>query len=274
MSFFKIDLQEDAWLDQIFLSRNQAYGAFQIRKAYTKSSIYGLGIALLLFGTIAMLPLLIRQTKVIPPISFPDDSRIIPNPLVFDPPKPPSKSTPKVLPPNRPTIQSTIPVITTDPVKPKELPPSTLQTEKIDLGSTTKNGKDSSGRSVIPEKSTFGEDGNSNEPLRTVENPAEYPGGLKAITEEVSKYLKNHYPEKAIEEGDGGRVLLQFIVERNGEISDIKVLQGDKIGGGIPEVAVKAIKQLNRFKPGMQNGHAVRQYFLFPITFQVQERDN
>jgi len=275
MSFFKIDLQEDAWLDQVFLSRNQAYGAFQIRKSYAQNALYGLGLGALIFITALTVPILWNVIKTSAAFPIPDlPVTLGPKPLT-DPPKLPP--TVKVIPfkPMKPTIKFTPPVITNEPVKPEDVPPAVGNTQKVNYGPRTQQGIDSPSQD-IPDKGEKGaETGepNSNEPMITVQEPAEYPGGFEALGKDVSGYLNNHYPQVAIENGISGKVYLKFVVERDGSVSDIQVIRGNELGGGLSEVAINAVKQLKKFRPGRQNGHLVRQYFMCPITFALQNNE-
>jgi len=83
-----------------------------------------------------------------------------------------------------------------------------------------------------------------------VEEYPEFPGGEKALYE----YIKNNirYPEVARTSGITGTVYVQFVVEKDGSISDVKVLRG--IGGGCDEEAVRVVKSMPKWKPGKQRG--------------------
>ena len=94
----------------------------------------------------------------------------------------------------------------------------------------------------------------------------EFPGGMEAMMKYLSENLK--YPEQAKEKKTQGRVLVSFVVEKNGSISDVKVVKG--IGNGCDEEAVRVIKAMPKWKPGMQNGKKVRVSFAIPISFKLQ----
>lgn len=99
-----------------------------------------------------------------------------------------------------------------------------------------------------------------------VEENAGFPGGEEARM----KYLRDHikYPEMAKESGVQGTVYLKFVVEKNGSISNVKVLRG--IGGGCDEEAVKVLKSMPKWKPAKQRGRPVRVWFNMPIKFTLQ----
>lgn len=98
-----------------------------------------------------------------------------------------------------------------------------------------------------------------------VEEQAEFPGGLDSMYAYIVKNLK--YPEAAKEKGIEGRVFVNFIIEKDGSISNVKILRG--IGGGCEEAAVEMIKNMPKWKPGKQRGKPVRFQFNLPIKFEL-----
>ena len=98
-----------------------------------------------------------------------------------------------------------------------------------------------------------------------VEEYPEFPGGDKALREFILNNL--NYPEIARKTGITGTVYVQFVVEKDGSISDVKVVRG--IGGGCDEEAVRVVKSMPRWKPGKQRGQPVRVYFTLPIEFKL-----
>ncbi len=277
-SFYKIDLQDDAWLDQVFVARNKTYGAYQLRKAYSKRVLVAAGIALggLLFFLV--LPVLINVIGgIIPKEKVIADVNILKPPPPVDPakpPPPPPKTPPP--PPVKTTIKFTPPVIKKDEeVKKEDIPPPVEETKKVDIGAKTVKGDDNA-KVEIPEDpnkgSEVGED--PNKIFVSVEQGASYPGGEEAMAAEVSRYLSSHYPAAAKENNIQGKVFVKFVVEKNGTISNLEVLRGKELGGGLAEAAVEAMKKLKKsWIPGRQNGNAVRQYFNFPISFTLQGGD-
>ena len=102
-----------------------------------------------------------------------------------------------------------------------------------------------------------------------VEEEASYPGGLDALMEFLAKNIQ--YPEKAKKMGVKGRVFVTFIVEKDGSISDIKVLRD--IGYGCGEEVIRVIKLMPKWKPAKQRGKAVRQQFNLPVSFNLDKED-
>ena len=96
-----------------------------------------------------------------------------------------------------------------------------------------------------------------------VEKRAEFPGGQS----EMLKYIQDNrqYPDEAKENDVHGKVLVSLIVERDGTLSDVKVMRG--IGSGCDEEAVRVITSMPKWKPGEQGGKAVRTSLTLPVTF-------
>ena len=99
-----------------------------------------------------------------------------------------------------------------------------------------------------------------------VESMPEFPGGTGELYKYLGKSIK--YPPLAKESGIQGRVFVNFVVEPNGSISNVKILRG--IGGGCDEEAVRVVKDMPSWKPGKQRGKAVRVSYNLPIKFTLQ----
>jgi TonB family protein len=97
------------------------------------------------------------------------------------------------------------------------------------------------------------------------EQMPEFPGGVNALIDHVGRNVV--YPEQAKEKEIEGRVFVGFVVEKDGSISDVKVLRG--IGGGCDEEAVRIISAMPKWKPGMQDGKPVRVSYQIPIHFKL-----
>ena len=100
--------------------------------------------------------------------------------------------------------------------------------------------------------------------LSVEENP-EFPGGPAKLLEYVQKNLR--YPMMARENDTQGRVFVGFVIEKDGSISNVRVIRG--IGGGCDEEAVRLVQNLPKFKPGKQRGKPVRVQYTLPIVFKL-----
>ena len=99
-----------------------------------------------------------------------------------------------------------------------------------------------------------------------VEQMPSFPGGMKAMMD----YLKENteYPAKAVKKKIQGRVIVQFTVDEKGRLSDIKVVKS--VEPSLDAEAVRVVKSMPRWKPGMQNGKAVKVRYTLPVTFRLQ----
>jgi protein TonB len=100
-----------------------------------------------------------------------------------------------------------------------------------------------------------------------VEVQPEFPGGMDSMYAFIQKNLI--YPEKAKAEGIEGRVFITFTIEKDGSVSNVKILRG--IGGGCDEAAKEVIEKMPKWKPGTQRGKPVRVQFNLPIKFELEK---
>lgn len=98
-----------------------------------------------------------------------------------------------------------------------------------------------------------------------VEEPAHAIGGLQAVYKELATIQR--YPEDAKQKKIEGRVFVEFIVNKDGSLSDIKVIRG--LLPSCDEEAIRAIKKLKKWIPGKQNGEAVRSKFNLAVIFKL-----
>lgn len=111
---------------------------------------------------------------------------------------------------------------------------------------------------------------NENEIFKSVEQMPQFPGGDAALI----KYLDSHiqYPPEAAKNNIQGRVILQFVVDKTGEIGEVKVARS--VDKDLDEEAVRIIKTLPKFIPGRQNGQAVAVWYTLPVTFKLPQKGN
>ncbi len=98
-----------------------------------------------------------------------------------------------------------------------------------------------------------------------VEDQPEFPGGEAARQKFLEDNLR--YPQMAREAGIQGTVFITFVVERDGSVTDVRVIRG--IGGGCDEEAVRVVRMMPRWEPGRQRGQPVRVQFNMPIRFRL-----
>ena len=267
----KIDLFKSQWLDVIFAGRNKSYGAYELRKDNSKTTTRAVIIGSLLFITLVSLPLIIRYISGILP--EPEKEKITevvlaaPPPINKEelPPPPPEPPKPKI-----DQVKFPPPVVVPAEEVRDEEPPTVEELKVADPGQKTIAGDPDAEIRIdepvgeAPKEAAVTED-NSIKDFASVEVLPEFQGGMKGWAKYLGDNLK--YPLMARENNITGRVIMSFVVEKNGQLTDIKVLRG--IGGGCDEEAVRVFKKSPTWKPGIQNGRPVRVAYTMPILFQI-----
>ena len=104
--------------------------------------------------------------------------------------------------------------------------------------------------------------------FEVVEHMPEFTGGgMPALMEYLSKNIK--YPEAAMKKGIQGRGIVQFVVEKDGSITNVKILRG--VDPELDKEAVRVVSAMPKWKPGTQRGEAVRVRFTVPVMFRLTE---
>lgn len=116
------------------------------------------------------------------------------------------------------------------------------------------------------EKISRGNNKTNEEIFITVEQPAEFPGGQSALMKWLSNNM--HYPEAAKQNDIQGRVIVTFVVEKDGTIGDAKVSRS--VDPDLDREALRLVKKMPAWQPGKNEGVAVASYFNLPITFRLQ----
>lgn len=108
---------------------------------------------------------------------------------------------------------------------------------------------------------------NTNEVFSVVEKQPEFPEGNAAMMKFLSDNIK--YPSEAQEKGVQGRVITNFVVERDGSLSDVKVVRG--VDPLLDAESIRVIQSMPKWKPGTQKGQAVRVRFTLPVVYRLQQ---
>jgi len=261
----KLDILKDQWLEIVFEGRNKIYGAYELRKTNSKTSLRALVIGSLFFALAVSAPLII---SLIPDSSDEDLSLDTKITTVKLPPKDKPKEN---LPPPPPPPPKVDQVKFVKPVVAKaedvtEEPPKIEEIKDKKLGAETIKGDPDAELSVEPVGNGPADvvDDTNIYSSAGIEVKPDFPGGI----EKFYKYVGNNYraPE---EEGLKGKVYVTFVVEKDGSLTDIKVVRD--IGYGTGQEAVRVLKKCPRWNPGEQNGKKVRVLYSLPITIQSAE---
>jgi protein TonB len=268
----KVNIFSDEWCDIVFEDRNQEYGAYVFRKMSNKRHMNALIIASVLFILAISSPIIIktiipkskeRNVEVTTLANLKMEENKPKEKLIEDlPPPPPLKSS----------IKFTPPVIKADKdVNEEELPKTQeeLQESKLAISTADVKGTDEESGKLIGEvdanKRNIAQEEDV-KPFLIVEQMPQFPGG----DEDLMKYIRDNtkYPQMAKEAGITGTVFVQFVVGKDGRISDVRILRG--IGGGCDEEAIRVVRSMPSWKAGKQNGVAVPVYFKLPIKFSLR----
>lgn len=120
---------------------------------------------------------------------------------------------------------------------------------------------------VVSDVTTQNDEVDESTIFSVVDNQAEPREGIEAFYDDISKAMEGKYPEEAISKGIQGVVYLQFVIERDGSLSNIQAVKG--IGGGCDELAVEILNNHGEWIPGEHNGKTVRSQRVIPIRFKL-----
>lgn len=105
------------------------------------------------------------------------------------------------------------------------------------------------------------------ETFQIVEKMPEFPGGEKALLNYISENIV--YPQSAKDKNISGRVFLSFVIDKDGSVTDVKVMRG--IDKECDAEAMRVVKAMPKWKPGMNEGKPVRVSYMLPISFQLKD---
>ncbi len=257
-------------LDILFDGRNKEYGAYELRKTYNSRMVK----SMIVMGSVVILVSVggvvsgLGKAKVAGKIEVGgvvELKRITELPPAVPPP-------PKVPPPPVAQIRMiTVRIVPDDQAH--DAPPENDAAKDVQIGTINKAGDltgDLAGPPVgdgIPSGVVTGpkkSDGDNQ--FIPIEKEAEFPGGSEAWARFLNKTLR--YPDQAMSIDIQGTVTVQFVVDVDGSVSDVRVVSGPE-EGGLREEAVRVIRKSGKWVPALQNGRYVKAYRLQPVVFKV-----
>lgn len=119
---------------------------------------------------------------------------------------------------------------------------------------------------VLAQKTVVSQKDQKEDPFNVVEDMPAFPGGMEAMIQFISSNIK--YPADAKKQKVDGRVLVNFVVEKDGSITEVKVIK--PAFPSLDAEAIRVVKAMPKWKPGYQNGKAVRVKFTMPINFSLK----
>ena len=280
----KIDLYDPKWVDMVFAGKNKEYGAYQLRKGTSGRNIKALLIlviaAALVGGFLAWK--VIEQKQAEEQQAYMEAMELAK--LQQQAKKEEKKKEPvkpkiepkKEIPVARETQKFTAPVIKKDELvkEDNQIKQMDKLDEKVAVGTENKEGtKDRLAEAVrseiavaAPPPPPAPKPEVSNKVFDVVEEMPHFPGGAAALQAFLSSNTK--YPVVAQENGVQGRVIVSFVVERDGSITDVKVVRS--VDPSLDREASRVVKSMPRWSPGKQNGSTVRVKYTVPVVFRLQ----
>ena len=280
----KIDLYDPKWVDMVFAGKNKEYGAYQLRKGTSGRNIKALLIlviaAALVGGFLAWK--VIEQKKAEEQQAYMEAMELAN--LQKQAKKEEKKKEPvkpkiepkKEIPVARETQKFTAPVIKKDELVKEENQVKQMDKldDKVAVGSEDKEGvKDRTVEAVrseiavaAPPPPPAPKPEVATKVFDVVEEMPSFPGGNAALMSYLNSNTK--YPVVAQENGVQGRVIISFVVERDGSISDVKVARS--VDPSLDREAQRVVKSMPRWTPGKQNGQTVRVKYTVPVVFRLQ----
>ena len=274
----KVDLIDNNWVDLVFEGKNQAYGAYQLRKNTGVRNVKALlwviaaiaAIFLLVWAKVAIENAMPKQTVNTADIEL---SKLAQKKEAKVERKEPVKvEMEKVVEKVKSSVKFTAPEIKKDDeVQPEDEIKSQDDLSKTNtaIGTFDVKGNDEAEGEVLKAKEVIADEKPKEEETKVfdvVEQMPEFPGGQAALLKWISDHIK--YPAIAEENGIQGRVVCTFVVERDGSVTDVQVARS--IDPSLDKEAVRVLKQMPRWNPGKQNGASVRVKYTVPVTFRLQ----
>lgn len=277
-----VDLMSQKWVDLIFEGRNQNYGAYVLRRQSSKRHLFAFVLSMILVVAGIFSAIMVKKVNDTNTGNYYDDTLVMTE-VDLTPPPPPDEVIE-----HRVVVPPPVELAKTISYQAPKIEKDELVTKEQEMKSMEEVVKDDALISIIDNEEGrtdgFGVDPadliehkviiQDTEPvmdetiytIAIVEQVPSFPGGESAMYEWLSKNI--NYPVIAQENNIQGRVVMQFVVGRNGEIEDVVVLRG--VDSSLDKEALRVIKAMPRWIPGKQGGNAVKVKYTLPVQFKLQ----
>lgn len=253
----------------VFENKNKNYGAYDLRKKYNRTVNIALLITGLSFIFIVSFPMILdwiqQQTEE---LVVPIDNTVVdltaPPPIDEAEPPPPPPPPPPVM----ETVKFTPPVVTDDEVIDEPPPLQTEETPQISTETQEGTGDDII---IIPDEGTGIVAPVKDEIFTIVEQMPSFPGGDAAMMKWIRDKIEAiGYPQMEKEAGISGTCYVTFVIDKDGNVVDSKILRGVSGGPGYDKVALTVVKAMPKWAAGKQNGRSVSVQYNLPIKFTIR----
>lgn len=273
----RIDLIDNEWVELVFEGKNKDYGAYKLRKS---TGVRNVKAMIIVFATIVII-LVAAWAKIAIENAMPKkvaiETDIELSQLAQKKEAKVERKEPikieveqKVVEKVKSSVKFTAPEIKKDEeVNPEDelKTQDELAQNTAAIGAFDVQGNDEAEGEVLKAKEVIAQEAEEAEKVfDAVEQKPTFPGGNEALFAFLSKNIR--YPAVAEENGVQGRVIVTFVVERDGSITDVKVIKS--VDPSLDKEAMRLVKSMPNWIPGKQNGQAVRVRFTLPVTFQLQ----
>jgi len=253
-------IKAPAFDDIVFEARNKEYGAYRLRKRYSRNVAISILVGTIIIATAIITPYLNAKAadnaskRAERQVEIKMENLDQPNETVAPPPPPP--------PPPADVIQQAryVPPVVVDSVKPEEdIQLMTADEAQIEV-------QDQVVELVEEVKEEVQEEDPEATPFVVVEEMPMFPGGDAALLKYIGE--NTQYPEIAKENNIQGRVIVRFCVTSKGGVSQVSILKG--VDPELDQEAIRVVNSLPAFKPGKQGGKPVPVWYMVPITFTLK----
>jgi len=246
--------------DIVFDNRNKEYGAYQLRKKYNRVVLLALLIGIFIISTVVIVPYIrasrearqkARDANEVIAVMANDLQKEEAPPPPPPPPPPPSEQQ---------TVVKYVAPVVVDSVKVEDQTKLLMTDEQV---STTVNKEVVE---VVEQKKEEVEEVKEEQVFVVVEEMPEFPGGELALRKYIAKAIV--YPTIAQENGIQGKVFVNFVVNKDGSVSNAKIARG--VDPSVDQEALRVVSTLPKWKPGKQRGVPVRVSYTVPISFKLE----
>ena len=285
-----VDLTSSEWRDLIFADKNKEFGAYQLRKASDKR--HNMAFLYMLIGLAVVVILVIAYSKY---TDYRDEQKAlelqeqrekmmaaaieqVEEEAPEEEPEEQKFEQPEIEVPEEvlATVQVTqIAIVEADKVKNEVMDMETQKEDNTARGVVTQEGSDDADKFkavqeqvVVKEPEPEVVKPKEEEIFVAVEQLAEFPGGQAALMKWLSNNIR--YPESAQQNDIQGRVIVKFVVEKDGSIGQATIAKG--VDKDLDREAIRVVKKMPKWQPGKNNGVAVRSYFNLPVVFKLQNQ--
>ena len=290
MAKTNVDLTSKEWRDIVFADKNKEFGAYTLRQ--TSDRRHNMAVLYMLIGLLVVFAMIFAWSKY---SDYRDEQAaieaknqaekmmqaMIDSANEEPEPEPEEKEEqkfeqeiPEVPQEVLATVQVTqIAIVDADKVKNEVMEMEAQMEDNTARGVVNQEGSDDADKFKAVQEQVVVKEPEPEKPkeeeiFQAVEQQAEFPGGMPALMSWLSKNLQ--YPQSAQENNVQGRVIVRFVVEKDGSIGNVNIVKG--VDKDLDREALRVVKKMQKWQPAKNNGVTVRSYFTLPVTFKLADQ--